>query len=363
MHSFRSRHFDHWLTETQVTHLQIWPMQFRYILKMENPKVLKQLSHAIRVKRYSIRTEQAYVEWLRRFIRFHNMIHPKELREPEVAEFLTNLAVKRRVSASTQNQALNALVFFYKHVLQDPLGDITQATRAKQPKKLPTVLSREEVRKVLSLLRGDNQLIGALLYGSGLRLMECLRLRVKDLNFDYACLHIHDGKGMKDRVVTLPPQLHPPLRNLLHRNRLRHELDVENGMAGVYLPHALAQKYPKAPEEWKWQYLFPASRISRDPRTGRIGRHHLHITAFQKVMRTVVVDSNILKQASSHTLRHSFATHMLENGMDIRTVQEQLGHSSLETTEIYTHVLKRGAKAVRSPLEDIFPDTTQTPSS
>jgi integron integrase len=323
---------------------------------MTKPKVLDQLRDAIRLKQYSIRTELAYSDWLRRFIRFHNMTHPKDLREPEVVEFLTNLAVKRRVSASTQNQALNALVFFYKHVLQDPLGDITQSVRAKQPQKLPTVLSREEVTKILAVLRGDNQLIGALLYGSGLRLMECLRLRVKDLNFEYACLHIHDGKGMKDRVVTLPTQLHPPLQRLLHRNLLRHQNDVESGIGGVYLPFALSRKYPKAPKEWKWQYLFPATRLSRDPRSDRVGRHHLHITAFQKTMRAAVVKANVLKQASSHTLRHSFATHSLENGLDIRTVQEQLGHSSVETTEIYTHVLRRGAKAVRSPLEDIFLD-------
>mgnify|MGYP003633602743 CR=1 FL=1 len=330
---------------------------------MNNPKVLDQLRHTIRVKGYSIRTEHTYLEWLRRFIRFHNMTHPKDLREPEVVEYLTNLAVKRKVSASTQNQALNALVFFYKHVMQEPLGDITQSVRAKQPKKLPTILSRDEVRKILSVLKGDNQLIGAILYGSGLRLMECLRLRVKDLNFEYACLHIHDGKGMKDRVVMLPSQLHRPLQSLLHRNFLQHQNDVENGIAGVYLPHALARKYPQAPTEWKWQYLFPATRVSRDPRSKRVGRHHFHITAFQKVMRAAVVEANITKQASSHTLRHSFATHMLENGMDIRTVQEQLGHSSLETTEIYTHVLKRGARVIRSPLEDIFPDSNQIPSS
>jgi len=320
------------------------------------PKLLDQLRDTIRVKRYSIRTEQAYVGWARRYIRFHGMRHPKEMRETEVAAFLTNLAVKRRVAASTQNQALNALVFLYKNVLNDPLGDITQAVRAKRPQKLPTVLSRDEVKRVLACLKADHQLVGALLYGSGLRLMECLSLRIKDVNFEYSCLHIHDGKGMKDRVVVLPKLMHNPLMHLMHRSKLRYQSDVERGVANVYLPFALARKYPTAPSEWKWQYLFGASRVSQDPRSSRTGRHHVHHTVFQKAIRAAIIEAGIDRQASSHTLRHSFATHALENGMDIRTVQEQLGHSSVETTEIYTHVLKRGSRAVRSPLEDIYPE-------
>lgn len=318
-------------------------------------RFLDQLRQAIRVRNYSIRTEQAYVQWARRFILFHGKRHPESMHDREVVEFLTHLAVKRNVSASTQNQALNALVFLYRRVLDNPLGDITSAARAKKPKKLPVVLTRQEVFSLLVRLEGVHRIIGSLLYGSGLRLLEGLRLRIKDIDFSYSSIHIHLGKGAKDRIVVLPQPLQKPLADHIHQVRLIHAEDLKNGFGEVYLPIALARKYPNAATDWKWQYLFPASKPGKDPRSNLFARHHLHASAFQKIMRKAVTKSGISKPASSHTLRHSFATHALENGMDIRTVQQQLGHSSLETTEIYTHVLKRGGQAVRSPLEDIFP--------
>ena len=318
-------------------------------------RLIDQLITALRSRHYSIRTEQAYSGWVRRFVRFHSLRHPAEMGEVEVIAFLTYLAVERDVAANTQNQALQALVFLYRHVLNRPLGDITSAVRAKKPQKLPVVLDRNEVRAILHELEGTNKLIGAILYGSGLRLMEALKLRVKDLDFEYQCIHIHDAKGAKDRIVTLPPSLHGALRVQLDRARQIHHADLARGYGEVYLPNALARKYRNAAREWPWQYVFPSARLSEDPRSGRTSRHHVYPTSFQKALRRAVIAAGIEKPASSHTLRHSFATHMLENGLDIRTVQQQLGHASLETTEIYTHVLKRGGHAVRSPLEDIFP--------
>ena len=317
--------------------------------------LLTRLRETLRTRNYSYRTEDAYTQWVRRFILFHNKRHPRELDDAAVVAFLTHLAVDREVSANTQNQALNALAFLYRHVLDRPLGDVSAAARAKKPQRLPVVLTREEVKAILTHLEGTNRLIGALLYGSGLRLMESLRLRVKDLDFSYSCIHVHDGKGAKDRIVTLPSQLHEPLKRHLHDVRLRHKADLEQGLGAVWLPQALVRKYPAAPREWKWQFVFPESRIGQDPRSGHRGRHHLYRTSFQRAIRDAVVAADISKPASAHTLRHSFATHSLENGMDIRTVQEQLGHATLETTEIYTHVIRRGGHAVRSPLEDIYP--------
>lgn len=320
-------------------------------------KLLDQLNHAILARNYSPRTAKAYVGWVRRYIQFHGIRHPADMGEQEVVDFLTSLAVRDRVSANTQNQALQALVFLYKHVVKRPLGDVTSAVRAKKPEKLPVVLDRHEVRLVLNELEGVHKLIGGLLYGSGLRLLEALQLRVKDLDFEYQCIHIHNAKGQKDRVVTFPPTLHRPAQTQLAMARETHVTDLARGYGEVWLPHALARKYPGASREWKWQYLFPSARLVPDRETGVIRRHHVLASTFQKAIRRAVVRSGIDKPASSHTLRHSFATHALENGLDIRTVQQQLGHASLETTEIYTHVLKRGGHAVRSPLEDIFPVT------
>ena len=320
-------------------------------------KLLDRLRSAIRVRGYSIRTERAYVNWVVRFVRFHGSRHPEELNEDDITAFLTHLAVNQDVAPNTQNQALSALLFLYKVVLRKPLGPVN-AIRAKKPQKLPVVLTREEVRRTLNEMRGIYRLLAAILYGSGLRLMELLRMRVKDLDFEYRSLHIHDGKGAKDRVVTFPKALHSPIQVHLEQVRIMHNADLAQGLGEVYLPNALRRKYRSAAREWHWQYVFPSEKLSLDPRSDRKSRHHINPSTLQKAIRRAVVAAEIEKPASAHTLRHSFATHALENGLDIRTVQQQLGHASLETTEIYTHVLKRGGHAVRSPLEDIFPTIT-----
>jgi len=328
---------------------------FKYYSPMTPSVFINQVRQIIRVKNYSIRTEQAYVSWIKKFIRFNQYRHPSELHDEDVERYLTHLAVNRNVAANTQNQALNALAFVYKHVIKRPLGDVTKAVRAKKPKKLPIVLDRDEIVKIMFSLRGTSRLIAALLYGSGLRSMECLRLRNKDVDFTYACLHIHNGKGQKDRIVALSPSLLIPLKLQIENNKLIHASDLNNDYGEVHLPNALARKYKSAAKSFHWQYLFPSVKLSRDPRSGKVHRHHQYQSTFQKAFYVAVRSAEVNKQASPHTLRHSFATHALENGVDIRTVQQQLGHSSLETTEIYTHVLKRGGQAVRSPLEDIFP--------
>ena len=255
-----------------------------------------------------------------------------------------NGAANKDVAANTQNLALNALVFLYINVIARPLGNISSTVRAKKPRKLPVVLSQQEVKKLLVRLNGMHLVVGSMLYGSDLRLMGCLGLRVKDIDFAYHCIHVCSGKGAKDRVATLPVQLHQPLSSHLHKSQMIHDSDLEKGLGVVYLPNRLAIKYPNA--QWEWQYIFHASRTSIDPRSGTRMRHHIDASVIQKAMRRAVLASGITKQASSHTLRHSFATHALQNGMDIRTVQQQLGHASVETTEIYTHVLKRGGQMV-----------------
>jgi len=320
----------------------------------EKSPFLNRVRHTIRTRHYSLRTEQAYVGWIRRFILFHNKRHPEELGETEVSEFLTHLAVNRRVSPNTQNQALNALVFLYRHVIGRPLGDILGTVRARRPQRLPVVLSREEVRRLFQHLDGPHWLPGSLLYGSGLRLMECLRLRVKDLDFDHRAITVRSGKGGNDRVVTLPDPCIEPLKRQLQMVRNLHEKDLRDGFGAVWLPDALARKYPRAPKEWGWQYVFPASRRSVDPHSGVTRRHHLDDSGLQKAIKLAVRKAGITRPASCHTLRHAFATHLLERGMDIRTVQEQLGHKDVRTTQIYTHVLQRGGNAVISPLVDIL---------
>lgn len=311
---------------------------------------LEGVRETIRVRHMSRSTEKAYVGWVVRFIRFHHLRHPRDMGEEEVRRFLTWLAVERHVATATQNQALNALVFLYRHVIGRPLGDIGEAVRARRPRRLPVVLSADEVRRVLARLGGVHWLVGALLYGSGLRLMEAMRLRVKDLDFDRQAVVVRDGKGGKDRVVTLAPELYAPLREHLRRRHALHQRDLVDGVGGVALPHALERKYPGAATEWGWQYVFPASQVSRDPRSGTVRRHHLDESAIQKAVKRAVRDAGVAKPASCHSLRHSFATHLLESGADIRTVQEQLGHADVATTQIYTHVLGRGGRAVRSPL-------------
>jgi integron integrase len=317
------------------------------------PKLLDQVRAAIRVRHYSIRTEEAYVRWVRRFVLFHGTRHPAEMGSGEVAAFLTHLAVRGRVAAATQNQALNALVFLYRQVLKLPLEELDEVVRAKKPLRLPVVFTREEVRRTLAQLQGRNRLVASLLYGAGLRLLEGLRLRVRDLDFVMSQMVVRDGKGRKDRLTILPQQLVPALRVQLAHARALHAEDLGAGFGEVFLPDALDRKYTSAAREWRWQYVFPADRRALDPRAGVTRRHHLGETGIQKAMTAAVRAARIQKQGSCHTLRHSFATHLLEDGYDIRTVQELLGHADVRTTMIYTHVLNRGGRAVRSPLDAV----------
>lgn len=314
------------------------------------PKLLDRIRHACRVRHMSIRTEGAYVAWAERLIRFHGLKHPSALREPEVNAFLTHLAVHDNVAASTQNQALCAILFLYAVVLEQPLRRL-DVVRANRPKRLPVVLTREEVREVLLRLDGVSGLVGRFLYGTGARLLECLRLRVKDLDFGLNRVTIREGKGNKDRVTVLPAALVPGLRDQLAAARELHSADRRAGFGRVYLPKALAVKYPGADVQWGWQYVFPSVKRSLDPRSGMERRHHLNECAVSRAVTEAVRAAGLTKPATAHTLRHSFATHLIEDGADIRTVQELLGHESVETTMIYTHVLNRGGRGVTSPLD------------
>jgi len=315
------------------------------------PKLLEQVRQLIRMRHYSIRTEQAYLQWIRRYIGFHGMRHPSELGADHLTQFLSDLAVRGQVAAATQNQALNAILFLYREVLKIELPWINDVQRAKRPQRLPVVLTRTEVRSLLAHLEGTEWLMASITYGGGLRLLECLRLRVKDLEFDRGEILVRDGKGNKDRITMLPRSLVEPLRTHLARVRSLHERDIGDGFGRVYLPFALDRKYPNADLEWGWQYVFPATRRSVDPRSGVERRHHASEAVLQRAVKNAVRQSGILKPASVHTLRHSFATHLLESGYDIRTVQELLGHSDVKTTMIYTHVLNRGGRGVVSPLD------------
>lgn len=318
---------------------------------MAPSKLLDQVRKAVRVRHYSIRTEEAYVRWVRRFVLFNGKQHPSCLGAPEIGAFLSHLATREKVAASTQNQALNALVFLYRRVLDLPFPELGSVVRAKKPVRLPTVFTRPEVVQVLDQLEGTPRLVAGLLYGAGLRLMEALRLRVKDLGFEERQIVVRDGKGHKDRVTMLPGPPVEPLQQHLAAVRLLHENDLRRGYGAVYLPNALARKYPNAARSWGWQYVFPARTRSVDPRSGEVRRHHLAESSVQKATAAAIRKAGITKRGSCHTLRHSFATHLLENGYDIRTVQELLGHADVRTTMIYTHVLNRGAMAVKSPLE------------
>lgn len=315
---------------------------------------LKSVADSIRLKHYSRATEKSYVAWAKRFILFHGKRHPGEMGAKEVTEFLSYLALQRNVSPSTQNQAFNALMYLYRHVLNAPIEGLNGAVRAKKKQKIPVVLTKNEIRNVLKVLNGKYWLAACLMYGSGLRLMECLRLRVMNIDFNHRAIYIHNGKGGKDRVVTLSDELILPLQRHLENRRQVHDKDLSDGFGSVYLPYALARKYPNAPTEWGWQYVFPSSRRSIDPRSGVERRHHLDEKAVQREVKQAIRKAGILKQASCHTLRHSFATHLLERGADIRTVQEQLGHKDVRTTQIYTHVLNRGGSAVVSPLTSVL---------
>ena len=315
------------------------------------PKLLDQVRQAIRTRQYSYKTEKAYVGWIKRFIFFHGKRHPAEMSEPEIASFLSSLATDRHVSASTQNQALNALLFLYHQVLFKKVGYVQGVVRARRPRRLPIVLTQEEVRSILGQLHGPDRIMTTLLYGAGLRLMECLRLRVKDIDFTTNQILIRDGKGQKDRVTMLPASAREPLQQHLDEVKAQNQNDLKNHYAGASLPYALERKYPNAPKEWGWQYVFPASRRCADPRWGLTRRHHLHESVLQRSVKDALRNAGIAKLAGCHTFRHSFATHLLEDGYDIRTVQELLGHKDVSTTMIYTHVLNRGGRGVLSPAD------------
>jgi integron integrase len=314
-------------------------------------RLLDRTRLTLRRQHYSIRTEQAYLAWIRRFILFHHKRHPAAMGAPEIEAFLTHLAVEQNVAAPTQNQALSALLFLYRHILGTDIAFPLDTIRARRPRRIPTVLSRDEVQRLFAALSGTHLLLARLLYGSGLRIMECLRLRVKDIDFDLLQITVRDGKWLKDRVTILPESLLPALSDHLHHVHQVHQSDLALGLGAVALPDAFAEKALNAPVDWRWQFVFPAHSLSRDPRSSRLLRHHLGPAGLQRAISRAAKAAGITKRVSCHTLRHSFATHLLENGYDIRTVQDLLGHKDLKTTMVYTHVLQRGGLAVRSPLD------------
>jgi integron integrase len=318
---------------------------------MQKPKLLDQVRQCIRLKHLSKRTEEAYVYWIHQFILFHHKRHPMKMAEPEIRLFLSHLAIDKEVSPSTQNQAFNALIFLYGSVLKQPLGKISDIERAKRAKHIPIVFTKEEARSVISKLAGEHKLMAALLYGSGLRLMECVRLRVQDIDFASNYIVVMDAKGNKDRITILPSKLIEPLRRQIDRVRLLHLFDLRHGYGEVLLPHAYNRKSPLSAKALGWQFLFPSKNRSGDPRSGMIMRHHLDESGVQRTIKEAIEKKEILKHGSCHSFRHSFATHLLEDGHDIRTVQELLGHKDVRTTMIYTHVLNKKGLTVRSPLD------------
>jgi integron integrase len=325
----------------------------------QSPKLLEQMRAVLRVQRYALRTERAYCDWVRRYVKFHGMKSREDLTggTAKVEAFLTHLAMEGRVAASTQNQALNALLFLYERVLEQPMEERIDAVRARRPARVPEVLTPEEARQVIAQVTGPAHLVIKLLYGSGLRLMEALRLRIKDLDFQYLQVTVRDGKGGKDRVTPLADSLVPALREHLERVRVIYESDRCDGVGGVWLPFALERKYPNAGKEWAWHWVFPAQGVSRDPRAGSeagapvVRRHHMDPGTVDKALRVATGKAGLAKRVTSHTFRHSFATHLLQRGQDIRTIQELLGHADVSTTMIYTHVLNQGGLGVRSPLD------------
>lgn len=317
-------------------------------------KLIQEVTEEIRRRGYSQKTERIYVRWIVSYIKFNNKTHPEGLGATHVRAFLTYIATKRNVAPSTQNQAFSALVFLYRDILKKPLIGLEDTPRSKQPTRLPVVLTRNEVGQILNNLSATYWLMACLMYGSGLRLMEVIRLRVKDVDFEYQTITVRSGKGNKDRVVTLPAGLIPYLKKQFESVKLKHQLELAAGFGSVHMPHALARKYPNAAYEFGWQFVFPATARSKDPRSGKIQLHHCHESTIQKAVKHATRKTNIAKKISCHTFRHSFATHLLESGADIRTVQEQLGHKDLRTTQIYTHVIRRGGLAVNSPLNDLL---------
>ena len=315
-------------------------------------KLLDRVRWHLRVKHYSIRTEKTYLDWIRRFILFHGKRHPADMGEEEIAAFLSHLAIDGRVAASTQNQAFSALLFLYGQVLERKLDYVAGVERVSRPPKLPVVFTRAEARAALAHMKGDYRLMVHLLYGSGLRLLECLRLRVKDIDFGYRQITVREGKGMRERVTILPERLCRPLQAHLARVKEIHQQDLARGSGAVYLPTALHRKYPNAARQWAWQYVFPAEKVSVDPRSGEKRRHHVGEKNLQNAVKQAIRAAGIAKAASCHTFRHSFATHLLESGYDIRTVQELLGHRDISTTMIYTHVCNKPGLSIRSPVDE-----------
>lgn len=318
---------------------------------MQSPKLLDQVRSVMRVRHCSKRTEEAYVNWIKRYIIFHDKQHPLNLNEHHAEMFLTHLAVNEGVSASTQNQALNALLFLYKHILSKPLGSLTEVMRARRSKRIPVVFTPEEVKRIFSHLNGVPLLVANLLYGSGLRLMEAIRLRVKDIDFETRIVIVREGKGDKDRRTVLPESVVARLKVHLQKVQAVHLDDLADGYGEVHMPGQLAKKFPRAPFSWEWQYIFPSSRRARDPHTKKIMRHHIEESHIQREIKKAIRAAGSTKDGSAHTFRHSFATHLLERGYDIRTVQDLLGHADVRTTMIYTHVLNRGGISVKSPLD------------
>lgn len=318
---------------------------------MKKKKLLVQLKEEIRRRNYSYRTEKTYVQWIIRYVRFHSLKHPAGLNESNVVEFLNDLANKKNVAASTQNQALSAIVFLYKHILKSPLENLDRLKRAKKSSRMPVVLTESEALLVITRLNGVQKLIVSLLYGAGLRISEALRLRILDVDFGYNQILVRNGKGLRDRVTVLPESLKSDMINHLQKVKQLHQSDLRKGFGETVLPKALAVKYPGAPKEFKWQYLFPSKKRTVDPRTRIRHRYHISARDVRRSIRKVVKRCNIEKKVTPHTFRHSFATHLLKNGYDIRTVQELLGHKSVKTTMIYTHVLNRGGKGIKSPLD------------
>ena len=320
-----------------------------------SPKLLDRVRWHLRVKHYSIRTEQAYVDWIRRYILFHGKRHPNDMGEREISDFLTHLAVEKHVAASTQNQAFSAVLFLYQRVLERKLDFIENVQRVTRPTKIPVVFTPAESQAVLARMHGEHQLMAELLYGAGLRLMECVRLRVKDIDFGYSQITVRDGKGLYQRITLLPQRLRRSLQLHLAHVRALHQRDLAAGGGRVHLPFALERKYRNADRSWPWQYVFPAAKLSKDPRSGELRRHHVSEKNLQNAVKLAIHQAHVPKAASCHTFRHSFATHLLENGYDIRTVQELLGHKDVSTTMIYTHVLSKPGVAIRSPLDHQLP--------
>ncbi len=322
----------------------------------KSKNLLDQVRDVMRVKHYSIHTERTYCDWIKRFVQYHKMTSRKDLSngEEKIEKFLTYLAVEAHVAPSTQNQAMNALVFLYKKVLKTPLTEKIDAVRAFKKKNIPVVLTRDEVRKIINIMENVPQLIVKILYGSGLRVMEAVRLRVQDIDYKMKQITVRSGKGAKDRITTFPESIIPILDNHFAKTKILHEGDLINGFGNVYLPYALSRKYQNAAKEWNWQYVFPSRNLSKDPRSGTVRRHHVDPSSVNKAIKIAVRKIGIQKRISAHTFRHSFATHLLERGTDIRTIQALLGHKDVSTTMIYTHVLQQGGHGVLSPMDDLL---------